>query len=286
MAQQTDVYSRVLSSSSYDIQILESKHPYNDAFIFNRTVTVSSSLGQPAAIVEIYFDDWSDRIDDPHLEIYCDDVLCFESISNSNSSVPNWPGYRGRSPLIVYDVSMIQVKFQASFCYFSTFTLPCWGYKITLLSTLTGEGWNCTGISQVLAEETVDTSNEAFLSYPHQIINPDYPLSVSRKTEIFKLALHRCSWIGITCNAAYDVISIDLSAYGISGSIPSSLFHITSLTSLYLEHNSFSGTLPETLYKLSNLKILDLSNNYLSGSLSDNIGNRFIVCYTWSLRFF
>ena len=77
-----------------------------------------------------------------------------------------------------------------------------------------------------------------------------------------------CSWFGITCEFG-EIVEISLSTLGItSGTIPSSLFNLTSITSLDLSYNGFVGTIPS--YQLSNpnlkLATLNFGSNKLSGS--------------------
>ena len=59
----------------------------------------------------------------------------------------------------------------------------------------------------------------------------------------------------------------------LSGSIPSELDNLTSLTELYLYNNRLSGIVPSELGNLSNLVRLRLYNNQLSGSIPSELGN-------------
>ncbi|XP_009607538.1 putative inactive receptor kinase At5g58300 [Nicotiana tabacum] len=103
------------------------------------------------------------------------------------------------------------------------------------------------------------------------------------------------SWAGITCNKdGTRVIAIHLPAVGLfgpipansigkldalkvlslranylNGSLPSDLFSIPSLQSVYLQHNNFSGDIPVSLSP--RLGVLDLSFNSLTGKIPATI---------------
>jgi hypothetical protein len=151
-----------------------------------------TALGSPADYVEISFDDWTDRFDSSHLQIYCDEELCYDStINENNTHTMDWPGekypsvifilqpfvlrnhledcecsycvvtgYHGNAPLHITEVKSIRINFESDFCYYSVFTLPCWGYKIRVNSMTVGDGWNCTTLAQV---DILNTSSSNIL---------------------------------------------------------------------------------------------------------------------------
>ncbi|GMI80833.1 MDIS1-INTERACTING RECEPTOR LIKE KINASE2 [Hibiscus trionum] len=106
----------------------------------------------------------------------------------------------------------------------------------------------------------------------------------------------RCEWPGISCNEAGSVILIDgyyaaiskvekfnfscfpnlvyldLSFSGSSGSIPDEIGELSSLEYLDLSQNSLTGELPQSLGKLARLKYLNLSSNSLIGELPPFLG--------------
>ncbi|GLT32004.1 hypothetical protein SLA2020_067010 [Shorea laevis] len=111
---------------------------------------------------------------------------------------------------------------------------------------------------------------------------------------------NHCSWPGIKCNHDGSVIEIsrppyycyyereiltkmnfsafpnllrlDLSNSGLSGSIPPGLGHLTKLRKLSLGSNQLNGSIPPEIGKLHNLVTLDLSSNCLSGSIPQEFG--------------
>ena len=72
-----------------------------------------------------------------------------------------------------------------------------------------------------------------------------------------------CSWPGVTCGTAHQVIAIALSNQGLSGTIPSALGFVSSLQTLDLSNNAILGTLPSTLGNLNGLSSINLGGNAL-----------------------
>eukprot|EP00250_Pteridium_aquilinum_P030333 c41114_g1_i1 orf=83-709(+) len=114
------------------------------------------------------------------------------------------------------------------------------------------------------------------------------------------------SWVGITCSmsgAYHHIHSINLSSFGLVGSlaphignlsllsildltnnsltgrIPSHLQGCTSLTDLILRYNSLSGPIPFELGMLQALFVLSLGNNKLTGAIPSTLGNCTSLAY-------
>lgn len=66
---------------------------------------------------------------------------------------------------------------------------------------------------------------------------------------------------------------LDMSGNQISGSIPSEIGNLTTLTYINLSNNSISGSIPTAVGNLTNLTNLDLSDNNISGSIPPEVGN-------------
>jgi len=77
-------------------------------------------------------------------------------------------------------------------------------------------------------------------------------------------------WTGVTC--IDNVIdAIDLSGFGIVGSVPFTVGNLVSLRSLDMSANEFIGPLPTSLSRLVNLESLDVHDNFLgSASISSD----------------
>ncbi|KAJ0984537.1 hypothetical protein J5N97_002893 [Dioscorea zingiberensis] len=107
------------------------------------------------------------------------------------------------------------------------------------------------------------------------------------------------SWSGISCSGGKfaRVVSINLTNFGLTGSLPQSIARLTAvksiwlggnklhgpipdmsslkhLVSLHLEDNQFSGLVPPSLEKIEKLQELYLENNNLRGELPSSLRNR------------
>lgn len=75
-------------------------------------------------------------------------------------------------------------------------------------------------------------------------------------------------WQGITCNNASDVVlSLNLTSYNLSGSIPMEIGGLANLTHLQLSYNSINGSLPSSFCSLQSLSSFQASSNSISGSI-------------------
>lgn len=73
--------------------------------------------------------------------------------------------------------------------------------------------------------------------------------------------------------AYLEVFAVPFNDY-LSGSIPSSIFNISTLKNLVLQQNQFSGSLPSDMgISLLNLEQLSLYLNKLSGEIPSSITN-------------
>lgn len=80
-------------------------------------------------------------------------------------------------------------------------------------------------------------------------------------------------WAGVTCNKAHRVVSLDLKASNLTGTIHPFLSNLTYLTHLNLSINSLSGLIPPQLGHLTSLTHLDFKENRLTGSIPSELGN-------------
>ncbi|XP_052165714.1 receptor-like protein kinase [Oryza glaberrima] len=106
-----------------------------------------------------------------------------------------------------------------------------------------------------------------------------------------------CTWKGVDCDEMSNVVSlnlsysglsgslgpqiglmkhlkvIDLSGNGISGPMPSSIGNCTKLEVLHLLRNRLSGILPDTLSNIEALRVFDLSRNSFTGEVNFRFEN-------------
>ena len=76
-----------------------------------------------------------------------------------------------------------------------------------------------------------------------------------------------CSWSGMKCDDSDQIISLQLSSVGLSGSIPNAIMKLTALTSLSIASNLLTGAIPESVGNMTSLRFLNASNNRLTGSI-------------------
>ncbi|AET00008.1 LRR receptor-like kinase [Medicago truncatula] len=104
-----------------------------------------------------------------------------------------------------------------------------------------------------------------------------------------------CSWVGVRCDHANNLISLNLPSQGIfgrlgpeignlyhlqnlllfgnafSGKVPSELSNCSLLQNLELSENRFSGKIPYTLKNLQKLQFMALASNMLTGEIPDSL---------------
>ncbi|XP_058095103.1 putative kinase-like protein TMKL1 [Magnolia sinica] len=79
--------------------------------------------------------------------------------------------------------------------------------------------------------------------------------------------------LSLTQESTLQLLSIQLAAAGLSGTIPKEIGELSSLQSLYLAVNSLSGSVPLELGNSPSLAEVDLGGNALNGSLPPSIWN-------------
>ncbi|KQJ98495.1 receptor-like protein kinase [Brachypodium distachyon] len=82
-----------------------------------------------------------------------------------------------------------------------------------------------------------------------------------------------CKWIGVGCDKNNNVVSLDLSSSGVSGSLGAQIGLIKYLEVISLTNNNISGPIPPELGNCSMLDQLDLSENFLTGEIPESLGN-------------
>ncbi|KAL5769832.1 hypothetical protein ACOSP7_013986 [Xanthoceras sorbifolium] len=97
---------------------------------------------------------------------------------------------------------------------------------------------------------------------------------LSHNTSNSKPSTTPCTWFGISCNPAGSVIKINITSFGLNGTLhefPFSSF--PNLAYVDLAMNSLYGTIPPQIANLSKLVYLDLSTNQFSGEIPPEIGH-------------
>ncbi len=90
----------------------------------------------------------------------------------------------------------------------------------------------------------------------------------------FALPGTESTWHGLTVDPGTQLVTgITLSSNGLTGSLPSALGALSSLTTLNLDHNALTGPLPAELGNLVGLVRLHLAVNQFSGGIPPELGN-------------
>jgi len=71
----------------------------------------------------------------------------------------------------------------------------------------------------------------------------------------------------VLCDAAGDVIEIDLDSLGLTGTLPASFVAFDKLKNLYLRENKITGTLPSSIFASPFLERVFLGKNFITGPI-------------------
>ncbi|KAL3641351.1 hypothetical protein CASFOL_016319 [Castilleja foliolosa] len=82
-----------------------------------------------------------------------------------------------------------------------------------------------------------------------------------------------CNWIGVSCGTKHQrVISLDISEFGLSGTMSPHLGNLTFLRYLNTSFNNFTGPIPSELSRLYRLKKIDMGVNSFTGKIPSWFG--------------
>ncbi|GAY46677.1 hypothetical protein CUMW_098910 [Citrus unshiu] len=129
--------------------------------------------------------------------------------------------------------------------------------------------WLSLGVDS--ASLSIVTDREALISFKSQISLESSSSSPLSSWNISQSS-SPCSWPGVTCNNfGQRVIGLNLSGFGIEGTISPHIGNLSLLRSLQLQNNKLSGTLPSEIGNLFRLRVLNISSNSLRGVIPLNI---------------
>ena len=88
-------------------------------------------------------------------------------------------------------------------------------------------------------------------------------------------SIHFCHWIGVSCSRrhVHRVVAINLSSYGLVGSLSPHIGNLTFLRTVILQNNSFHGEISSQIDGLFHLRVLVLSNNSFGGEVPTNLSH-------------
>ncbi|KAJ8747232.1 hypothetical protein K2173_019377 [Erythroxylum novogranatense] len=142
-----------------------------------------------------------------------------------------------------------------------------------MLSLVHCSSWNSSIIHQSCTHICKNTQfikgsdQQALLDFKDGIIDDPNKILSS-----WNESVHVCSWIGVSCSPSNGrVVSLNLEAQGLVGSLTPSIGNITYLSVINLRDNAFGGEIPEQIGRLRNLKSLNLSRNSFIGKIPYNL---------------
>ncbi|KAL8128934.1 hypothetical protein V2J09_018089 [Rumex salicifolius] len=106
--------------------------------------------------------------------------------------------------------------------------------------------------------------------------NATNPLQDWKPPSIPTVANPHCRFSGISCNAAFRVVKLNVSNVPLFGTVPVEIGMLDALQSLTLAGDSLTGSIPPTLANLTALRLLNISNNSFSGSLPASVFSRML----------
>ena len=118
----------------------------------------------------------------------------------------------------------------------------------------------------------------ALLTLDFALMRPDTTnTGHSRSNTIAVKYQDECQWTGVHCAEvgplAGEVLQIDFSHAGLTGTIPNDVKLFKNLKKLHLAGNNIMGTIPTALFEIKSLQHLYLYQNRLTGTIPNNIGN-------------
>ncbi|KAJ9693307.1 hypothetical protein PVL29_012175 [Vitis rotundifolia] len=107
-------------------------------------------------------------------------------------------------------------------------------------------------------------------------LGPSFPTWLRSQKEVSQLDLSNASISGSIpkwfWNISFNLQYLSLSDNQITGTIPNSIGHITSLRVVDFSRNNLTGSIPSTINNCFRLIVLDLGNNNLSGKIPKSLG--------------
>ncbi|TXG47628.1 hypothetical protein EZV62_026922 [Acer yangbiense] len=83
-----------------------------------------------------------------------------------------------------------------------------------------------------------------------------------------------CTWIGVTCGVRHHRVTVlNISYFGLAGTLPPQLGNLSFLQVLAIKNNSFSGSLPDELAQLRRLKRVNFMFNSFYTKIPSRIGS-------------
>ncbi|XP_057785101.1 probable LRR receptor-like serine/threonine-protein kinase At3g47570 isoform X3 [Salvia miltiorrhiza] len=107
------------------------------------------------------------------------------------------------------------------------------------------------------------TDQDALLAFKNAITSHPNSILISNWSTNAPI----CSWTGVSCSLDHQrVTALNLSGFGLQGTLSPHLGNLTFLRSLDMSSNNFTGSIPSELSNIRGLRTLNLSSNQLTGT--------------------
>lgn len=163
--------------------------------------------------------------------------------------------------------------------------LPNWARQYPALVVACGEDANLrrevqstSYIDSVIHSELIDRAYERCREIDRENLQNDRQTLLSLRDELAGMAVLNWStdtpihtWEGVIIEPGYivegNVVEIELSHRGLSGTLPATLGKLPCLRILRLDNNLLTGSIPPELGNLTELLWMDISHNKLTGRI-------------------
>jgi len=108
------------------------------------------------------------------------------------------------------------------------------------------------------------SENDVYIEFKH--------IAKATKLEQLRMSNTELTSVNGINKAPPSLVELHFSNNRLSGTIPSDLFKLSSITGLFLSNNYFNETLPSAIASLSSIEALDLSQNDITGHLPTELG--------------
>ncbi|KAL5856351.1 hypothetical protein ACOSQ3_003809 [Xanthoceras sorbifolium] len=139
-------------------------------------------------------------------------------------------------------------------------------FSVVLLFLLLHSITSCSSLST----KNIVTDGDALIALKARITHDPNNLLTSN----WSTSSSVCNWIGVTCGVRHRrVTCLNISSFGLAGTIPPQLGNLSFLAVLDISNNSFYGSLPDEFAHLRRLLFIDLYDNHLSGTVPSSMFN-------------
>ena len=119
-------------------------------------------------------------------------------------------------------------------------------------------------ISPSLAITNITTDQSALLALKAHITHDPQNILASN----WSTSTSVCNWVGVTCGLRHQRVTVlNVTSFGLTGTIPPHLGNLSFLTELRFTENNFHGSLPIELTRLRRLKFISFGYNKFVGEI-------------------